>query len=85
MDGMSAASGIAGLVMLGGKLTVQVYTFISNVKDAPSQPRSMHTDLKSTVTILSKIQTAVEKPGNSGVFTLQHARDEFDFVIVTLM
>ena len=85
MDGVSGASAIASLVILGGKLVVQVHTFVGKVKDAPTQLRSMHTDLQSTVVILGKIQTALEAPGNTGVFSLKHARDEFNFVIETLM
>lgn len=44
----------------------------------------MHTDLKSTFIILGKIQAALQAR-NSGVFSLQHLRDEFDPVIQMLM
>lgn len=85
MDGVSGASAIAPLAILGGKLVIQVHNFVNKFKDAPLHLRSLYTDLKSTVTIFGKMENALNTPGNMGVFSLQHTREEFDFVIEMVM
>lgn len=81
---MEVASGIAGLISLGEKIIVTTWTFIQKIKDAPLLIKNIQVDLKHTLLILRKIETAVKQPEAPGVFSLQNARDEFTYVIVAL-
>ena len=81
---MEVASGTAGLISLGEKIIVTIWTFIQKIKDAPLLIKNIQVDLKHTLLILRKIETALKQPEAPGVFSLQNARDEFTYVIVAL-
>ena len=79
MDGVSGASATAFLVILGGKLAIQVYrrqgqgcTYKTKKHTHRSQLRSRH---------LWKNSNRPRRTRKHWAFSLQNARDEFDFVV----
>ena len=82
MDGISAASAVASLVILGGKVTVQAHGFLSKIKECPKRVKNIEIDLRSTTSILEKLETTFkDDSSDSGSFNLAGKRDEFQSTI----
>ncbi len=81
MDPLSAASTVAGMVILGGKLTVASHAFTEKVKDCPRRVKNIESDLRSITQILQKLEKSLSQPTNAGVFSLKDKRQEFESVI----
>ena len=85
MEPVGGISAIASLIVIGGRLSAQARSFMGKVKDAPLRVSSIQSDLIATTNILKNIEAALQRPIAIGVFSLEHARDDFESVIETLM
>lgn len=77
MEGIAAASAIASLILLGGKVTSQAHGFLNKVKDCPKRVKNIETDLRSTTSILEKLEKTLKESSASEVIALEDKRDEF--------
>lgn len=81
MDGVSGASAVASLVILGAKLAIQAQTFVAKVKNASQDVQHTASDLKSIVTVLGQLEGALHDPARRNVFNAMN--DGVDFFSVT--
>ena len=81
MDGVSAVSAVASLILLAGKVTVQAHGFLSKVKDCPHRVKNIEIDLKSTTSILTQLEELLEESKNAGKTNpLDHSADFRDAI-----
>lgn len=77
MDGISAVSAIASLVVLGGKISIEAHGFFSRMKDCPKRVRNVGDELESIISILEQLEKALQAPANTGVFSLRGKEEQF--------
>lgn len=77
MEAVGAASAIASLVVLGGKVSIEAHGFFGRMKDCPARVQSFGDDLDSTTSILRQLELALSNPAHTGLFSLQGKEDQF--------
>lgn len=81
MDGVSAVSAVASLVLLGTKVTMQAHGFLSKAKDCPNRVKNIEADLKSTNSILNQLEDLLEESKKSRIaHPLEHNADFRDAI-----
>ena len=86
MDGVSSASAIVALVILGAKIAIQAQEFIGRIKNAPQDVQHIVSDLESIVTVLGRLEGALQDPARKNVFnTMNGEGDDFRRITDELM
>ncbi len=81
MDGVSAASAVAGLAIFGAKLGVQTHAFFEKIKDCSRRVKDIQNDLAGITKIPSKLDAALNEPRSTSLSKFNDKRDEFIFEI----
>lgn len=69
------------LFFLGAKVTKQVYTYRSAVKDACQDAKDIMNDLESIVGIIGDPQSALQDPTKRNIFNSMNGKDNFQKVV----
>lgn len=80
MEGVSSASAVASLVILGAKLAIQVHSFVGKVQNAKGDVTHIASDLESLVSVLNKLENALKNPTKQNVFNAMNDTSDFDRV-----
>lgn len=68
MEGVSGASAVASVVILGTKLAIQVHSFAGKMQNANNDVTHIASDLESLVSILNKLEDALKSSAIGNVF-----------------
>ena len=85
MEAVGGASAVAGLVILGAKLTIQVQSFLGRVKNASEDVTRIASDIESLVSVLGRLEGALKDPARRNVFNAMNGSNDFDRVTDDLM
>lgn len=85
MDGVSGASAVASLVILGAKVAKQTHAYFGTVKNASDDIRHISSDLQSVVEVLGAFETALKDASKQNVFNAMNGRGIFVNIINELM
>ena len=85
MDGVSGASAVASLVILGAKLAIQVQSFLGKVKNAQDDVKNISSDLESIVSVLGRLEGALNNSQHRRIFQSMNGHNDFARVIDSLM